>query len=486
MGEPRFAHQQTPLSSWQRVGLCLPFLAALIAYAPDAGRGFVKDDFHWIRTSAVERLGDVPELFTRHTGFYRPLVSVTFAANHAVDGVNARGYGWTNLALAFTGAALIAALARALGLAVVPSALAGGVWLLNFHGINMAVLWISGRTALLLVCCAVGAAWAAARGRFVLMGVLCLGALLSKEEAVLLPMILIVVVVATSRLSHPDPQTQTQDPRPQAPPLARSQLALAAACAFAPLVLYAWLRSQTGAMTPGTAPAFYRFSFSLSTLFSNAVQYADRSSTLGAAVVLLCAGAARFVRPPIDPIERRALVVGVAWLVFGFGLTIFLPVRSSLYACFPSVGSALAVGALASAWSRSMSDRARLRLAAVLVIVPVLLLPVYRARNARWVRGATFSARVMSDLAKATATLAPGSLVVLHDDREKRTNLASTFGTLVEDAAVLAAGRDVRAWIEPPVPDTAAAGLVAPTDAPARELWLVNGRLSPTPAPGSR
>ena len=163
MPEARRAQPEPPaLGRWQRLGLCLPLLGAFLVYAPAAGRGFVKDDFHWIRTSAVDRLRDVPELFTRDTGFYRPLVSVSFAANHAVSGIEPRGYGWTNLALAFTAAALVIGFARALGLPRVPALLAGSAWLLNFHGINMAVLWISGRTALLLVCCAVAAGWAAA------------------------------------------------------------------------------------------------------------------------------------------------------------------------------------------------------------------------------------------------------------------------------------------------------------------------------------
>jgi hypothetical protein len=474
--EGRRAASSSGLSPWQRLALCLPFVAALLAYAPDAGQGFVKDDFHWIRTSAVERLADVPDLFSRHTGFYRPLVSLSFAANHAVGGIDPRGYGWTNLALAFAAAALILGLGRALGLGTVPAALAGAAWLLNFHGINMAVLWVSGRTALLLVCCAVAAAWAAARGRRALMGLFCLGALLSKEEAVLLPLILLVIAGTRPSLV-PTPHFRFPHRLPSL---------VTALFAFTPLAIYAWLRSHTGAMTPETAPAFYRFSFGPSTVLSNLLQYADRSSTLCALVALACAAAARFARPPVDSVERRVIVVGLAWLVLGFGLTIFLPVRSSLYACFPSVGSVLVAGALASAWSRVMSDRAQRRLAVALVVVPFLLLPVYRARNGRWTRGATFSARIMSDLAQATASLPAGSLIVLHDEREKRTNLASTFGTLIEDAVVLAAGRPVRAWVDPPVPDAAAAGLTAPTDVPAKELWVVGGRLAATPAPAPR
>ena len=58
--------------------------------------------------------------------------------------------GVTNVALALVGAALVYGLARAFSLPWGAAAFAGSLWLLNFHGINMAVLWISGRTALLL------------------------------------------------------------------------------------------------------------------------------------------------------------------------------------------------------------------------------------------------------------------------------------------------------------------------------------------------
>ncbi|MGH2670068.1 MAG: hypothetical protein ACRDH5_13310, partial [bacterium] len=58
--------------------------AFLLAYADDAGHGFIKDDFAWIRGS---RAGW--NAFLHDTGgFYRPLVSLTFAANQALFGLN--------------------------------------------------------------------------------------------------------------------------------------------------------------------------------------------------------------------------------------------------------------------------------------------------------------------------------------------------------------------------------------------------------------
>lgn len=46
---------------------------------------------------------------------------------------------------------LLFLLAERLGLPVPAALLTAAVWSFNFHGINVAVLWISGRTSLLVV-----------------------------------------------------------------------------------------------------------------------------------------------------------------------------------------------------------------------------------------------------------------------------------------------------------------------------------------------
>ena len=61
---------------WSVGVLCASFLAI---YAPDIGHGFIQDDFAWIRLSAVDNLAGLVGLFRENLGFYRPLVSTTFA-----------------------------------------------------------------------------------------------------------------------------------------------------------------------------------------------------------------------------------------------------------------------------------------------------------------------------------------------------------------------------------------------------------------------
>jgi hypothetical protein len=452
-----------PGPGWSPLAGALVLLAALLAYAPDAGHGLVKDDFHWIRSSAVERLADVPSLLDRHTGFYRPVVALSFAANYAAVGLDPRWYGWANLGLALLAAGLIAAWARTLGLQRGAALLAAGLWLLNVHGIDMAILWGSGRTALLLTCFGVGSAMAASRGRLIPMSGLLLLALLSKEEAVLLP-IALLVILATSRDDTARPGRRAR------------WLPVSVALAV-PLGIYFALRAHAGAMTPATAPPFYRFSFEPLGVLRNVLEYAGRAGGMATLAVAVAAVAAGLRWPALGTVRRRAVVVGLAWLACGFGLTVWLPVRSSLYAVFPSVGAVLAGAALAEAWWERTGPRGRTATVVLALALALLLVPVHRRRNARWVRAGRFSTQVVAELSRWAGAVPANGLVVIHDDRSRRTNIASTFGTLVEDAAVLAMGKPVRVWVEPPLPDAALAGMVRPTDAPAAVFRVEDGAL---------
>ena len=240
-------------------------LAIVVAavYGPDVGRGFSKDDFRWIVASRVRSAGDLQRLFVDTTGFYRPMVSLSFAANERLGGSNPMGYGLTNLALALAAAVAIACLARGLQLPMGACLFAAGVWLLNFHGINMAVLWMSGRTALLLTLFAVLAAIAASKGRPAAAALLAFAAMLSKEEAVLLPVALIVILALTTRA-----RLATEAPTTPRAKVGLPVVLAVVYCAAAEIG-YLLLRRHSNAMTPGTAPDFYQFVFAPAAVFQN-------------------------------------------------------------------------------------------------------------------------------------------------------------------------------------------------------------------------
>jgi hypothetical protein len=154
--------------------------------------------------------------------------------------------------------------------------------------------------------------------------------------------------------------------------------------------------------------------------------------------------------------ERRALVWSAVWVPACLALTLFLPVRSSLYIVLPSAGAALAAGAVASRTMR-LSPRAFARVAAVLVLIAVACVPVYRSRNRRMVREATLASETVAAIVAETRQIAGGGTIAFIDNRAAPTTFEASFGGAVDDAAVVMAGKQWRGLSWPadssPFPD---------------------------------
>src|SRR5262249_32612928 len=196
--------------------------------------------------------------------------------------------------------------------------LAAFIWAVNPHGLNMALLWISGRTALCLALFTMLTVASALRRRHVWSVIFLAAALGSQEEAVLPPAVTRSWVWLLQEL---DDNAATD----------RRVLALSAAATAIPLVVYAILRSHTTAWTPATAPDFYRFTFQPLEVCRNLLGYLDRAATCGLLVTLLGWIVYRS-RPVFEPHDRRLLAACGVWFAASLGVTLFLPVRSSLYA----------------------------------------------------------------------------------------------------------------------------------------------------------
>ena len=446
--------------------MALLLLALALIYLPDVGHGFIRDDFMWVRAGRVQDLSDLGRIVTGNVGFYRPMVTATFAVNYAMFGLSPFPYALTNLGLLIACAFLVARLARAMGLAPAPALASAALWAFNFHGVNMALLWISGRTALLLCMFALLAVLAAMRERWWLAGLWTLLAVLSKEEALVLPF---VIVLWTWRLSGDRSAAGFR------------RIVRRAMPACAALAVYAVLRLNSGAFGPMNAPSYYQLTASPALLLRNAAEYLDRACSFPAAIVLLTALATR-VRPAFSSDERRRLAFSVLWFAAGFALTIFLPVRSSLYALFPSIGSCLAAGVMVQALERAAPTRARYALA-TFVAVPFLLLPVYRVRNERWVAPADVSRTVVRDLQAAAPVMRAGGHVVAIDDPDEPVALESVFDGLFADAVTLYVGRGCTGELTDAPPPAPGEGQVEILRFVAGRL-LHEPRLSQTPAEG--
>jgi hypothetical protein len=293
-------------------------------------------------------------------------------------------------------------------------------------------------------------------------------ALLSKEEAVVLPVLLLTWIVLLGRRDAARGRLGVVATLRESWPLAL------------PLVAYAVMRGSSGAFGPMTAPAYYRFTMAPRVVADNIARYLDFAVTTWAAVAAVAMLVAwRLPRPGRSEVD--VITLGGVWLVAGYAITTFLPIRSPLYACFPSVGVALAGAALlGSVWSRT-TPAGRTRLVAGACVLPMLLVPVYWARNQRYVKPAALSAQLVRDLRAAAPGIPEGSTVVLLDDVTASPNIAGAFGTLYDIAVPESIGRPTRVWVEPPPGNWVPAGLRPPDGAAAVVVFaLRRGRLERT------
>jgi hypothetical protein len=421
------------------------FVAAV--YCPDVGRGFIKDDFTWIRAAQSAAAEPITLIRQRDAGFYRPAVTLSFALDYGAHGWKPRGYGWTNLALYVFCALAVALLALALGLSPSIALLGAFLWTTNPHGVNMAIVWVSGRTATLLTLFSVLAAAAFLRRWYGSAALLLACALLSKEEAVALPFILLAWAWIRDR------------ERPRWTAIAAVSL---------PLIAYGILRGLTPAMTPATAPSFYRLTADPLLVMRNIGEYLDRSATLTAAALVLAVLAYR-AAPRIDASDRRLLAMMAVWWLGMFAITIWLPVRSSLYAVCPSVATAIA-GAVLIERMRAAAARPRLPLEIVLAGLLVASIPLYQMRDDLRAEAARVSQRTLSAIESDLPALPKSGLVVLHEDPEGRV-FHEAFGDLATEALRTRFGREWDARIDDDAAASGRGGVIA-------DYWIRRGTLS--------
>ncbi len=431
-------------------------------YVPDIGHGFVRDDVGWINHGR-SAWKDPTILFKAPSGQFRPAMSASFTLESAVCGVNAFCYGLTNFWLFLACSLAVIALGRALSLSFEAALLAAAIWIFNWHGINAAVLWISGRTALLLVLSTTLSATAFLKGRWITAASFAAIAMLSKEEGVVLP----ATLLAWAAVEAWDGERPLLSSRN----LGFAAASLAMACA------YYLLHGHSGALTPSTAPAFYRPDVSVSRVMWNGPEYLDRSATFAMALLSLWWIVDGWPLGVAIHTNRKRLAFAAVWWIGGFAITMFLPVRSSLYACVPSVGVAIATaGILSEAWTHINSAQRQRALRAGLAI-PFLLWPVYHARNRGSSTAAELSARTMMALQGVAVEKGPGAVVVLKDDREHRPSFDSVFGNGVQEVVSFTVRPPVSVWIDPPPADAALGGLSGVPQRVDATLRLIDGRV---------
>jgi hypothetical protein len=106
------------------------------------------------------------------------------------------------------------------------------------------------------------------------------------------------------------------------------------------------------------------------------------------------------------------------------------------------------------------------------------MVPVYRARNGRYVEPARLSERALRTIRTDAAAVPPGGLITLYDVADPSSSFVGAFGTFATNAVRLRTGRDVDVWIDPPPGGWQLAGLRPPgADRTAVSFAVDHGRI---------
>ena len=396
---------------------CLPLLAGL--YLPFIAGGLLTDDFaHVVHLSGIDsaqRLIDRPDTF----GFYRPITQASLALAPGERGERPALARAINVALH----AGVIALAFLVSRLVLQSVFAAGLATLAFaltpKAPAIAVLWISARGELLmaLFSLAAMAAWIVwtrkGRGWWLAVAVAAYGlALLSKETATLLPVLLLLT------------------PRSERPPAARA--GAVAGLIVVALAIYAW-RSQTGALTPFAGDEHYGPAISVTLWLRNAINYLGRMIAAPIALVVLVGLARRTDRPRPVPSGSRSYLIRVDVLAFAAAFVVVflapvLPIslRSELYLYLPVFGVCLFAGWLGSLLSNGIERRSLI----AAITLSIVVLGGYQIARARDIQqDLRFSETLVSAL-RNSAQLAETnrSVVLVPADDETERSLQSAIG----------------------------------------------------------
>lgn len=201
------------------------------------------------------------------------------------------------------------------------------------------------------------------------------------------------------------------------------------------LVVYFWLRSRSGAVSPGSSDSeAYNYALSLTRGAGNLLSYCWR--TYGLLAILACSILAserlRGLPPPARLLPRRELSLSLVLFAVGVAPFVLLPGRSAVYSYLPGVAAALLLGRLAGAVckpSRAAPPLKRILAACPIVIVVASYAAVALRQADRWAVMGEASRRVLEHIAAQQPAVAPGTFFLLrYSEQHEGSGFPDAFG----------------------------------------------------------
>lgn len=401
--------------------LCLLIVLQILIFIPHIGKGYIRDDFIWLENIVPEGKVEYLRPFTKTTGFFRPIVGLTFGFQYQIHGLHPKPFGYFNLLLHLLNIILVYLLLAgrketkpyALGAAI--------LFAMNAKATGMAVGWISGRTTLLVSFFLLLSLYSFLRlpkknpMRLVLTAVFYFASLLSKETAAAAPVFVVFFVFLTCHEGHLKTNL-----------INRIKKGLGTSAVFIiPLIIYLLMRFNSDAMTPFNAPDYYKYSFSPLLLLENLVEYIIRAALLDIYIIFLFLALilARSVwsknRPDLKKnFDFPAINLGVLWFVSFLLISLPIPIRSNLYSYLPQVGLHIsALGIIYFIWRNIIKTKKALRNTA-LIFMCLLLLGWGRylfIKSASYGKDGKISAQFTEQVVHAVSELPSGAKVYIID-----------------------------------------------------------------------
>lgn len=353
------------------LALPLALLGVFLVYGRSLDGGYVFDDHHFVENNAAIRdLSNAPRFFydpstqssveNLNADVYRPLTTLSFAADYAVAGADPAYSRAVNLALHAAAAALLFWLALLAGLSAPYAAAAAAFFALFPAGVE-AVSWISGRSAAMsavFIFSSLGfflkGVLEGGRRHFLISSLFCAAALFTREVSAVLPL-LALGWLAAARL-------------PLKKHLAQAGLYLALPAALFILLRFLVLGKLQQVAAPAFSPGvlaslpfvlFAKYAEALLYPFSMLVTYSDivelRLNALAfylpfsAAVCLLYAGLAAALRARGEAVAAWGLLWVPLCLLPVLNIVPITVYMAERFLYLPAAGLGLALAAGASA-----------------------------------------------------------------------------------------------------------------------------------------